>query len=195
MNTLSKAALQALLEQAEGPCVSIYMPAHKGSGELAQDHLRLRHLLREAETQLHAQGHRPQAVAGFLAPAHHLLGDELFWHRQSGGLAFFLAPNVFHLYQAPFAFSESVTVAESFYLRPVLPLLNYAGTFYILALSQNHARLLRSTAQEVHEVPLPVVPLAAETMPAHTPLGALFRSISPMLYAAAVPTTALGTHL
>jgi hypothetical protein len=48
-----------------------------------------------------------------------------------------------------------VTVDEHFTLRPLLPLLNYSGTFYVLALSQNRARLLQCTAQEVHEIPLP----------------------------------------
>lgn len=155
MNTLSKAAVQTLLEQAAGPCISIYMAAHKGSGDRAQDRLRLRHLLRQAENQLIAQGGRGPAITELMAPITGLLEDDLAWRHQTGGLALFLAPGVFKAYQAPFPFSESLTVADYFYLRPLLPLLSYTGTFFVLALSQNHARLLRCTAHDVQEVPLP----------------------------------------
>jgi hypothetical protein len=155
MNTLSKEAVDTLLAQAAGPCISIYMPAHKGSGDRAQDRLRLRHLLRRAEDQLIAQGQRAPAVADLVAPITRLLEDDLAWRHQTGGLALFLAPGVFDAYQAPFAFQESVTVADHFYLRPLLPLLSYTGIFFVLALSQNQVRLLRCTAHDVHEVPLP----------------------------------------
>ena len=146
MNTLSKEAVDTLLVQAAGPCISIYMPAHKGSGDRAQDRLRLRHLLRRAEDQLIAQGQRAPAVADLVAPITRLLEDDLAWRDQTGGLALFLAPGVFDAYQAPFAFSESVTVGDHFYLRPLLPLLSYTGIFFVLALSQNQVRLLRCTA-------------------------------------------------
>jgi hypothetical protein len=155
MTTLSQDELKALLAQAVGPCVSLYLPVHKGTSELAQDRLRLRNLLRQAEDQLAAQGLRPAAAAAVLQPARRLLDDALFWRHQDGGLALFCAPGVFRAYQAPFTFDESVTVAAHFAVRPLLPLLASGGVFYILALSQNQARLLRCTAQETRDIPLP----------------------------------------
>lgn len=155
LNVLSKEALQGLLKQTTGPCISLYMPAPRGSGAMPQERLRLRHLLRQAEDQLRTGGLPSLPLTACLRPGHQLLEDELFWRRQGGGLALFFAPDVFYSFQTPFALPESLTVGDHFYLRPLLPLLDYDETFYILSLSQNHVRLLRCTAQTVHEVALP----------------------------------------
>jgi hypothetical protein len=156
MNTLTKDALQTLLEEPVGLCVSIYLPTHKGSDQVQQDPIRLRNLLRQAEEGLIGQGLRPAIAATLLQPAHQLVEAGWFRQHQDQGLAVFLAPGLFQYYQTSHSFSESVTVGERFYLRPLLPLLSESGVFYVLALSQNQARLLRCTAHLAEELPLPV---------------------------------------
>jgi hypothetical protein len=153
MSIVSKSALETLLAQETGPCVSIYMSEE--AGPLPENRVRLRNLLRKAEADLAAQGMSPPEIHAFLKPAHRLLDDEAIWQHPAGGLALFLAPGILRHYQAPCSFAETCVVADRFYIRPLLAMFIYEGEFYVLAFSQNRARLLRCTAQEAVEIALP----------------------------------------
>lgn len=156
MDIVTKSELRELLVQPVGPCVSLFTPTHRGGSE--QDPIRARNLLRSAEDSLSACAVRSRDVRRLLAPARRLFEDPAFWKRQSDGIACFLAPNFAKLFRLPFAFPEIATVASHFQLKPLLPLLSGEGRFYVLAISQNHVRLLQGTAHHVDNVDLTGVP-------------------------------------
>jgi hypothetical protein len=113
---------------------------------------------------------RPPQVNALLGPAQKLLADYDFWQHQSDGLALFLAPDVCETYRLPLAFTELVVVNRRFHLKPLLPLLSEDGQFYVLALSQNHVRLLQCTRHSVVEVTPPNMPASlAEALPYNDP--------------------------
>jgi hypothetical protein len=62
------------------------------------------------------------------------------------------------IYRLPVPFAEQVVVGSRFYIRPLLPLLSGDGTFYLLALSQNHVRLWRGNRYRMEEVRVEDVP-------------------------------------
>jgi hypothetical protein len=120
--------------------------AYHGGAELQAEPLRLKHLLAQAEAHLFALGLRTPQVMELLAPATRLLEDNLaFWQHQRDGLALFLARDTSMVYRLPVSFAEQAVVGSRFYIRPLLPLLSGDGTFYLLALSQNHVRLWRGS--------------------------------------------------
>ena len=121
-----------------------------------QDQLRIRRLIREAESLVrgNAQLHSAQ-VEDLLEPLRALLDNEQFWSHAGDGLAIFRSPTAFRSFRLPSSFKEQAVVGDHFYLRPLLPLLTYDGSFYILALSQNAVRLLACTHDHVNELPLP----------------------------------------
>ncbi|HEU5417696.1 MAG TPA: hypothetical protein VFV41_08395 [Streptosporangiaceae bacterium] len=141
-----------------GPCVSVFMPAHRVTPDSGQDPIRLRNLLDEAEKQLAAAGLRAPAAREVLAPGRDLLIPDPFWSYQSDGLAVFLAPGWSRTFRLPQEFPELVVVAGRFHVKPLLTLLAAGHRFYVLALSQNRVRLLEGTPRDVQDVELADVP-------------------------------------
>jgi hypothetical protein len=150
MDLLTKDDLKILLLQAQPPCVSFFLPTHRGGDEA--DPIRWKNLLGRAEEGLIARGLRPARARELLGPAGYLLDDAPFWKGQSDGLAFFLSPTIARSFRLPAPFEEQVVVADRFHVTPLLPLLRGDGRFYVLALSQNRVRLLQGTAWGAHEV-------------------------------------------
>jgi len=158
MNILSQEELKTLLGKQQGLCVSIFMPTFRTGVEGQQNQIRFMNLLRRAEEKLLAGGMRSHEIKDFLEPAQALIGNVLFWRRQSDGLALFRSTGMFRSFCLPEAFDELIAVADHFHIKPLLPLLSGDSRFYILALSQKEVRFLEGTAHHVQEIELESVP-------------------------------------
>jgi len=164
MRVLSREELRTLIESPQQVTVSIYMPTHP-TGDIEQDPIRLKNLLRDAENQLISNRADIPDASKLLKPAQQLLSDSYFWQHQGDGLAIFLSPDIFQYYRVPHSFQELVIVAERFHIKPLLPLFSEDGAFYVLAVSQNRLRLLQCTRYYVREVTPEAVPESlAETL-------------------------------
>lgn len=161
MDEVGQESLRNLVSTS-GPCVSMFLPTHRGGAETNQDPVRLKNLLRQAEEQLGHRTVRPVEARELLEPARRLLDDYGFWQHQSDGLALYVAPGRFQSYRVPISLPERVVVGEHFSLKPLLPLLAEKSRFYILALSQNRVRLLNCTPHTVQEVSLDGMPTSME---------------------------------
>ena len=157
MRILSREELSMLIESSGELATSIYMPVHR-TGDIEQDPIRLKNLLKEAEGQLVKGGLPASNAREVLEPAQRLLRDAYFWQHQGDGLAIFLSPALFRYYRFPYSFQELVIVAERFHIKPLLPLFSEDGAFYVLAVSQNQVRLLQCTRYYVREVTPEAVP-------------------------------------
>jgi hypothetical protein len=158
MDLLLARDLVILLEDRPGPCVSLYMPTIRSGPEIRQGAIRLKNLLGEVRERLEERGLSVPDAEALLAPAERLLDDPLFWQRQGDGLALFCAPGFFRSFRLPCGFTERILVADYFFLRPLLPLVESDGPFYILALSQNEVRLLEATRQTVRRLDSKILP-------------------------------------
>lgn len=155
MNIPSKSELRVLVGKQEAPCISIYLPTHRGGAEVRYDAPKLWNSIREAENRLLLNDLRVSQVEDLLKPILALVEDEQFWLHPSDGLVVFRSPGVLRTYRLPCTFKEQVVVAAHFYLRPMLPVVLDDGRFYILAISQKAIRLLESTHYSVSEIELP----------------------------------------
>jgi hypothetical protein len=158
MILVAKDELKQLAETRHEHCVSLYLPTHRVTAHAEQDRIRLKNLLRQAEEHLSAGGLRTPEIRQLLQPAERLYEDGMFWRYQSDGLAIFLAPSFSRHYCLPLTFPELALVADSFHLKPLLPLLTGDGRFFVLAISQKGLRLLEGTRQGLSEVDLTGVP-------------------------------------
>jgi hypothetical protein len=156
MDLFTRDDLKTLLAEHPSPCISLFMPAHRGGAE--EDPIRWRKHLAEAEERLAQAGWRAAEVKELLAPGRRLLEDIEFWKNQSDGLAAFLAPQFLRLFRLPFSFQDRAVVANRFSITPLLTLLSSNGRFFVLALSQHAVRLLQGTRYSVSEVDLKGVP-------------------------------------
>jgi hypothetical protein len=122
------------------PAVSLYLPTHIAGREIRQDPIRLKNLLTKAAERL-AKSHPKPAVEAVLAPARALLGDDSFWRHQQAGMAIFLAPDFHRVHRLPLAVPEEEWVSGCFHIKPLLPMFDDAGRFWLLAISETRTRL------------------------------------------------------
>ncbi len=155
MELLRQEQLKALLEPCGGPCVSIFLPTHRGGSETRQGPIRLKNQLRTAEQELVAAGLKPAEAKTLLEPGQRLCENAGFWQYQSDGLALFVAPGKFLYYRLPLHFPELVVVTDRFHVKPLMQLFAEDGLYYLLALSQNEVRLYQCTRYGAREVALP----------------------------------------
>lgn len=150
MDAFTKLDLRRLLEQRQGPCVSLFMPTHRRASE--QDPIRAKNLLRSAEENLTAAGHSEVAAEALLKPLRHVFDDASFWTQQSDGLACFLTPRTSQVYRLPIGFPELIVVGNHFHLKPLLPFLSGDGRFFVLAVCEKNVRLYQGTAHTFDRV-------------------------------------------
>jgi Bacterial archaeo-eukaryotic release factor family 3 len=152
VDLVARSDLGLLAEVEVGPCVSIYLPTHRAGAETRQDPIGLKNLLRQVEETLAGQGLDGAGIETLLSPVRALVDDYGFWQHQKDGLAIFRSPDLFFRYRVDLRLPELAVVAERFHLKPLLPCLTGDGRFYVLALSQNRARLLRATRDGIVEL-------------------------------------------
>src|SRR5579883_178210 len=110
MDLFTRDDLTTLLENPPSPCVSLFLPTHRGGSE--QDPIRWRKHLAEAEERLVQTGWRAADARELLSPGRRLLEDSTFWKHQADGLAAFLAPGFQRLFRLPLTLEDRVAVAN-----------------------------------------------------------------------------------
>jgi hypothetical protein len=158
MDVITRENLRELAERQAQWCVTIYMPTHRKRPDTQQDPILLKNLLAQVQEQLQKKGVRGPDARDLLAPAQQWLEDQTFWNFQGDGLAVFAAPGLFRYYRLPQRFQEWLTVSDRFHLRPLLPLVNGDGRFYVLALNQKGVRVLEGSRWHTRELELAQVP-------------------------------------
>lgn len=135
--------------------VTIYSPTSRESTDNYQaDKINFKNQLQKAVVQLGQQyGMSEGAAKTYLKPGYDLLDDMNFWQYGSDGLAFFHSSEGTHIKSLPLELDEPQTyVGKNFMLRPLIPLLNADGRFYILNLNLQDIRLYQATPGTISEV-------------------------------------------
>lgn len=135
--------------------ISIYLPMEKAGDATQQNPIRMKNQLQRAAQELEQRGYDTDHINELLEDASKLVPDHQYWSYQSDGLAVFISPGDTEVYRLPLPFNETLTISDSFYLKPLLRLLSGDGRFYVLALAQNEVRLLRGSRYSVQELNLP----------------------------------------
>lgn len=153
----SRSDLDELVAIEADPAVSVYLPTHTAGREIRQDPIRLKNLLSSAEQGL-APRRRTKEIKALLAPAEALVADNDFWGHQEHGLAVFLAPGFSRVHKLPIATPEKTALGSPFLIKPLLPLLDDPGAFWLLTISAKRTRLYQGSHwsfAEVSEIELP----------------------------------------
>ena len=158
MDILTMEDLIRLINIEKELFITIYMPTIRKNVDIKQNPIRLKSLLRDAESKLYEMDMRKAEVEKILAPASDLIDQTKFWKNQSDGLVIFLYPEGIHYFRLPIEFKESLTISNKLYIKPLLALFSGNGQFHILAISKNQARLFKGTRQMVKEIELEHAP-------------------------------------
>ncbi|MEH1966637.1 baeRF7 domain-containing protein [Nostoc sp.] len=158
MQLISREEIKTLIEQPKGNCVSIYMPTHPAGAEVRQDPIRFKNLVKEAETRLIDAGLEQKEAIALLEKSHEIYTQEFWEQMGEQGLAIFISENIFRYYTLPIDFQELVVVTDRFHIKPLLPILNGNGRFYMLALSQKDVRFFEGTRYSFNQIEVENIP-------------------------------------
>lgn len=140
---------------------SIYLPTHRFGSDMQQDHIRLKNLFSQARSMLVEAGFEERADP-ILTPAITLTGASDFWTHPAHGLALFCrADDVRHLW-LPGVVPELTVVSDHCHLKPLMPLLQGDGRFYLLELTQHGVDLHVGSHVGLQQIALPGAPASIE---------------------------------
>ncbi len=137
--------------------VTIFSPTSRDSTDNYQkDKINFKNQLQEAIVQLNKQyGMTDNEAREYLKPGYDLLNNVEFWQNNSDGLAYFQSSKGVNIKTLPLEVEQPSTyVGKSFMLRPLIPLLNADGRFYILNINLEDVRLYEATPSTIAEVVL-----------------------------------------
>ncbi|HEY4279462.1 MAG TPA: hypothetical protein VGM91_14655 [Conexibacter sp.] len=135
------ADLEQLLSVRDVACVSIYLPTTpEQRGE--RDRIEFKNLSAEALDQLSAASIGRDAIDDLRDVFEDLGDDDAFWARQAHTLAFFATPSAARTFQVANRLSPAVEVSDRFHVKPLLRSATFPQAAFVLALSQNAARLI-----------------------------------------------------
>ena len=137
----------------EAPCLSLYQPTHRSHPDNRQDAVRFRNLVKRLAESLHAQFPGSDAAA-LLAPFNALAADERFWNHTLDALAALGARGFFRVYRLQRPAGELALVGESFYLKPLLRIVQSADRYQVLGLSRDGVKLFEGNRDALDEVEL-----------------------------------------
>ena len=167
MKSFERHDLSRLLQPHAPPCVTVTMPLHGKPPDSSQDGRRWAQLVARAKGEIESHPrHATAADAGKVVERLQVVGERSaddpdergFWNRGRLGLVAFASPDWTASYQVPIALEEQVVVAESFHVKPLLPLLMDDARFHVLALEPRSVRLFQGNAERMEELHVPGVP-------------------------------------
>jgi hypothetical protein len=154
----TRADLEQLLSLRGAACVSIYLPtAPEERG--GRDRLEFKNLAAEALEQLTAASIERNSINSVRDLLDDLADDDAFWARQAHSLAVFATPSGARTFQVANRLSPMVEVSDRFHVKPLLRSATFPQAAFVLALSQNAARLVEvSPDAPPAEVSVPGMP-------------------------------------
>lgn len=155
MKPIRREDLDALMSDTHPPAISLYLPTVRAGREVQQNHIRFGNLLREAEGALTERGVDEPTREALLAPLRRLRDDDTFWQHQDLGLAIYRDRERTAVHALPVPVESRAHVGEVFVVRPVLPLIDYDGRFYVLEFGRETVALHVGTRYELRPVILP----------------------------------------
>lgn len=154
MPLINKNQFADLAKLTSTNCISIFLPTHRSGMEVNEEHdqIQFKNHLQNITNQLEAAGLQGREIEQLLQPARDLLTQGYFWRHLSDGLAVFIAKDFFQYYTLPIRFEDFYYIADHFYLRPLMPLYNGDGRYFLLTLSQDGTRFYEGTRHTITEV-------------------------------------------
>jgi hypothetical protein len=164
----TRADLEQLLSVRDAACVSIYLPTTpEERGE--RDRLEFKRLASEALAQLAAASIDGDELREALDE---LAEDDAFWARQAHSLAVFATPAGARTFQVANRLSPMAEVSDRFHVKPLLRSATFPQAAFVLALSQNAARLVEvSPDAPPAEVRVPGMPSDAASAVGKASIG------------------------
>jgi hypothetical protein len=151
--------IEQLLEVREPHCVSIYLPTSPITHEGDASRIALKNLSTAAIQQLHDADVDKRSIWPIEEALEDLAEDEVLWDHLAHSLAVFVTEKGVRTFRLPNRLTETLEVSDRFHVKPLLRAVTFPQSCFVLALSQNGARLLEISPDiPAHVVPVPGMP-------------------------------------
>ena len=160
------AEIQELAALPPALTASIFLPTHRVCALRHQDHALMKTLLNDARRQLVSTVGEIQAAI-ILAPALAALDQADFWNHPGDGLVLFCRADSFRHRWTLTTMPALAVVSEHCHLKPLMPLLQDDGRFYVLELTQHGVHLHSGSRFSLLPLELPGAPASVEEAPSH----------------------------
>jgi len=149
---LSPELLAELRRPRPYPAVSMTLPTHRTRPENAQDLIRLRNVLADAEKRLAAD--EEVGRADRIATAEHLkaAADELDPEHFLDGLVLYASPEEHYAFTVEAPVSERVVFSSTFLTRNLVSAAERATPYWVVVLGDDETHLWHGSGEELHEV-------------------------------------------
>ncbi|WP_055591141.1 baeRF3 domain-containing protein [Peterkaempfera griseoplana] len=162
---LTAALLRDLRVTRPHPAVSLTMPTHRREPENAQDEVRLRNLLAEAERRIDADPNTSRQARIALREQMEQAAAEVDLRHALDGLVLYVTPDEHQIWSVPREVPERVVLSDSFLTRNLVAARAQARPLWVLALSADRATLWSGSSESLHQHQgdgFPAVPEATE---------------------------------
>ncbi len=164
--------LERLFSIRGAGCVSIYLPTSPLTQEADAGRIEFKNLGAQAVTQLRASDLDAGAVTELEDVLEDLAEDEAFWMRQANSLAVFATSAGARTFRLPNRLTSMTEVSDRFHVKPLLRAVTFPQAAFVLALSQNGARLVEVAPDAAPvEVRVPDMPRDAASAAGKASLG------------------------
>jgi len=143
------------LARSHGPCITILLPPFRSGNRRVAPAVRLKAAIDDLARRFQEENMQCEDVARLLRPLEALAGDSELAARSHWSRVIFRSPTIFRSFLIADEEEESVRVAGSFFIRPLIPELYRPAVFHVLAISKTHVSLLRCAGQSAAVVKLP----------------------------------------
>lgn len=138
----TSAEVMALARERGDACVSIYLETTPITREIEASQIAFSNMAREAIGQLEAVGLDKRRVWPLREHFDDLLDDTEFWIHQARSLCVLATPEHLSTFRLANRLTPTVQVADRFHVKPLLRAITHLHAGYVLALSENGARLI-----------------------------------------------------
>lgn len=154
MPILTEEQFERLANFNNNPCISIFMPTQRMGKDVLEekDRIQLKSQWKKAQEELKAMGYDQEKIDKLGKQVEELIADKNFWRHQSDGLALYISDGFFEKFTVPVNFEAYTYIADHFYLKPLVPMFNKDGRFYLLALQKEKVQLYEATRYTIGEV-------------------------------------------
>ncbi|QEA38179.1 hypothetical protein FGL86_03220 [Pistricoccus aurantiacus] len=140
-------------------CISVYLPTTPITRDIEQSRINLGNLVKKAIGQLEAEDFDKRRIWALQEQFEELLADDDFWNHQAHSLAILATPESLRTYRLANKLNAIVEVSDRFHLKPLLRAITFSHAAYVLALSENAARLIEmSSDASATEIEVPDLP-------------------------------------
>lgn len=152
MMSFMETDLKDLIKNEDGLSISIMLPVEPpGKGD-EKNKIKFKNLLQKTEDKLLEHGLKKPEINGLLKKIKESAENPTFFRNANKSIAVFINKNNTKVFNLPYDIFENVSVGTDFFIKPLLPLLQGNGEYFILGISKDNARLFSADKSNIFEV-------------------------------------------